>query len=190
MLDFILLRIAKSSILSHFDSSKSVDMESLIQDYPFLNLYGASFVTLYYDENLRGCVGSIIAHRTLFDDIKSNAYSSAFRDTRFNPIEENEFEHLSLEISVLSKPKLLEYSNFDDLIEKIRPNFDGLILKYGSFQGTFLPQVWEQLSDAKSFLEQLSIKAGANPTIYANHPDIYTYQVDSIKEKFDEILSL
>jgi AMMECR1 domain-containing protein len=76
------------------------------------------------------------------------------------------------------------------LLAKIRPNVDGLILKHGRFQGTFLPQVWEQLKDPKLFLDHQSMKAGSNPAIYYEHPQIYTYQVDALEERFDEILPL
>ena len=190
MLDPILLRIAKTSILGRFDNKYYVDDEQLLHDYPYLSEDGATFVTLHYDKDLRGCIGSIIAHRTLLNDIKNNAISAAFKDYRFNPLSSDELSHLTLEVSVLTKPKLLDYEDFDDLVAKIRPNIDGLILKHGGYQGTFLPQVWEQLPHAKIFLEHLSMKAGSNPAIYYEHPQIYTYQVDAIEEKFDEILPL
>ena len=187
MLDSILLRIAKSSILANFNSEYSIDREKLLVDFPFLNKDGAAFVTLHYEKDLRGCIGSIIAHTSLLDDVINNAHSAAFRDPRFNALSVDEFSHLSLEISVLSEPKLLEYEDFNDLVKKIRPNIDGLILKHGPYQGTFLPQVWEQLPDEKLFLEHLSMKAGSNPEIYTKHPDIYSYQVDALEKRFDEI---
>jgi len=190
MLDPILLRIAKTSILGEFDTSYVLNKEKLLSDYPYLGKSGATFVTLNYDTNLRGCIGSIIAHTTLLDDIVNNAVSAAFKDYRFNPLSSDELSHLTLEVSVLSEPKLLDYKDFDDLSTKIRPNVDGLILKHGVYQGTFLPQVWEQLPNTKLFLEHLSMKAGSNPAIYYEHPKIYTYQVEAIKENFDEILSL
>ena len=149
MLDPILLRIAKTSILGRFDNKYYVDDEQLLHDYPYLSEDGATFVTLHYDKDLRGCIGSIIAHRTLLNDIKNNAISAAFKDYRFNPLSSDELSHLTLEVSVLTKPKLLDYEDFDDLVAKIRPNIDGLILKHGGYQGTFLPQVWEQLPHAK-----------------------------------------
>lgn len=187
MLDSILLRIAKSSILANFNDDYKIDKKKLLNEYSFLNNYRASFVTLHYDKELRGCIGSIVAHTILLEDVIHNAYSCAFRDPRFNTLSMNEFSHLTLEVSVLSEPKLLQYNNFEDLCEKIRPNVDGIILKHNSHQGTFLPQVWEQLPDPKSFLGHLSIKAGSNSHIYNEHPLIYTYGVESIETKFDDI---
>lgn len=190
MLDTILLQIAKTVILSQFNESYTLDRELLFQKYPYLNEKGAAFVTLKYDNQLRGCIGSIVAHRKLLDDIIYNAKAAAFSDPRFRALESSEFEHLHLEVSLLTNPELLEYKNYDDLVEKVEPNIDGLILKYGNNQGTFLPQVWEQLSDEKSFLEHLSYKAGLEPSVYARHPEIYRYRVDAIEEKFDAVLPL
>ncbi|MCK4874869.1 MAG: AmmeMemoRadiSam system protein A [Sulfurimonas sp.] len=190
MLDSVLLRIAKSSILSRLDDSYSFDKESILDEYPFLKKDGAAFVTLKYDNNLRGCIGSIIAHRMLYDDVAYNAMAAAFDDPRFIPLNENELSHLSLEVSVLSEPHILEYKDFDDLCQKITPHVDGLILKHDIYQGTFLPQVWEQLPTPKLFLEHLSMKAGSSLSIYEEHPTIYRYSVDAIEENFDEVLPL
>ena len=187
MLDTILLQIAKTSILSRFDSQLKIDGEKLLKKYPYLGNDGATFVTLNYDHQLRGCIGSIIAHRTLLDDIISNAQSAAFGDPRFNSLTSDEFSHLKLEVSVLSEPRILEYENYEDLLTKVEPKIDGLILKHGTFQGTFLPQVWEQLPTPKEFLEHLSKKAGSHPSIYEEHPTIYRYRVDSSEENFNEI---
>ena len=190
MLDKILLRIAKTAILGKFDSKYKIDKEILLDEYPYLAQNGAAFVTLHYDKNLRGCIGSIIAHRSLLDDILGNAVSAAFNDPRFAPLHVSEISHLDLELSVLTTPEILEYQDFDDLLSKVKPHLDGLILKHGIYQGTFLPQVWEQLPSTHQFLEHLSYKAGADPSIYQEHPAIYRYRVDAIEERFDAILPL
>lgn len=190
MLDSILLRIAKSSILKAFHSDYSFDKHKVINDYPYLRKKGAAFVTLKYDDNLRGCIGSIVPHRTLYEDIANNALSAGFRDPRFESLQEGEFSKLTLEVSVLSEPEVLEYEDFDDLCEKVRPNVDGLILKHPMHQGTFLPQVWEQIPTPRLFLEHLSIKAGANMSIYKDHPTILRYTVEAIEDDFDAILQL
>ncbi|MFA6190742.1 MAG: AmmeMemoRadiSam system protein A [Sulfurimonas sp.] len=187
MLNNILLQIAKSAILSKFDGGSNLDRESLFHKYPFLKKHGAVFVTLNYDNQLRGCIGSIAPYRTLLDDVLHNAVSAAFGDPRFTPLSSRELENLTLEVSVLSEPTILEYKDYDDLLKKVKPFVDGLILKHGSYQGTFLPQVWEQLPRPEQFLEHLSMKAGANPSIYALHPTIYRYEVEHIKDNFKNI---
>jgi AmmeMemoRadiSam system protein A len=187
MLDNIILRIAKSAILSKLNGSDVVHKKLLLEKYPFLNDLGAVFVTLNSNHLLRGCIGSIVAYRTLLDDIIHNAISAAFHDPRFTPLHSRELDDLTLEVSVLSEPVILEYKDYDDLLKKVKPNIDGLILKHGPYQGTFLPQVWEQLPHAKDFLEHLSQKAGANPSIYTQHPTIYRYGVEHIKDNFKDI---
>lgn len=190
MLDAILLRIAKSAIYSKFDKDYNFDKEKLLKEYPFLSEDGAVFVTLNKQNQLRGCIGSIIAHRPLLEDILHNANAAAFSDPRFEALDAHELAYLHLEVSLLSKPEVLEYIDFDDLMQKVRPHKDGLILKYGSYQGTFLPQVWEQLPNPKDFLHHLSLKAGTNPSVYDNKPTIYRYEVNAIEEDYDEILPL
>lgn len=190
MLNYVLLQIAKNAILSKFDNKYTLDKEKLFVEYPFLKKDGAAFVTLKYDKDLRGCIGSIAAHRTLYDDVVHNALSAAFSDPRFKPLHVNELSHINLEVSVLSEPTILEYEDFDDLCEKVKPKIDGLILKHNGYHGTFLPQVWAQLKTPREFLEHLSMKAGADMSIYTHHPTIYRYSVDAVEENFDEILVL
>ena len=191
MLDSILLQIAKTSILTKFDSKYAIDWQKMIIKYPFLSEHRATFVTLNYDHQLRGCIGSIIARTTLIQDIMGNALSAAFGDPRFNPLSVEELnDKLNIEVSVLTPPQILEYSDFNDLLNKVKPNIDGLILRSTANQGTFLPQVWEQLPTPKEFLEHLSMKAGSNPSIYNNHPTIYRYSVDAIEDSFVNIKNL
>ena len=190
MLDKILLRIAKSAILQKFDPSYTIDTEQLLATYPFLQKERAAFVTLNIDHQLRGCIGSIIAHRTLLEDLVHNAQAAAFEDPRFQALHSDELSHLTLEVSVLTPPELLEYEDINDLLAKVRPHVDGLILKHGLYQGTFLPQVWEQLPTPEQFLEHLSYKAGSEPSIYNKHPVIYRYTVEAIEEPFDAVLPL
>ncbi|MCW8895657.1 MAG: AmmeMemoRadiSam system protein A [Sulfurimonas sp.] len=190
MLDSVLLRIAKSAILSRLDDSYSFDKEKLLDEYPFLKKEGAAFVTLKCNNDLRGCIGSVVAYRILLDDVISNAVSAGFSDPRFQPLTADELPYLTLEVSVLSEPEILEYEGFEDLCKKITPHVDGLILKHEIYQGTFLPQVWKQLPTPKLFLEHLSMKAGSSLAIYEEHPTIYRYSVDAIEEDFDEVLPL
>lgn len=190
MLDTILLRIAKSAIISRLDPSYSFDDEAVVSEYPYLKKDGACFVTLHYDKQLRGCIGSIIAHRSLIDDIIQNALSAAFSDPRFSPLRASELDALDIEVSVLTPPEIIEYTDYDDLLSKIEPKKDGLILQGGGYQGTFLPQVWDDIPRVEQFLEHLSYKAGGNPSIYQQHPTMYRYHVDAIEEGYDAILPL
>ncbi|MCK9491661.1 MAG: AmmeMemoRadiSam system protein A [Sulfurimonas sp.] len=190
MLDGIVISLAKHTLLHHFSKEEAIDKHRLLKQYPQLSQKRASFVTLHKRGALRGCIGSIIAHRSLYDDIVSNTLMSAFRDSRFSPLKEDELSELSIEVSILSNPKEIEYSSYEELVKKITPNEDGLILEFDSYHGTFLPQVWQQLPKTKDFLEHLSFKAGADPSIYTQKPKILRYRVEAIEAEFDEIASL
>jgi hypothetical protein len=176
------LQIARDAIKAHFEHT-AVDKDALVDTYPELSNQRATFVTLTINGHLRGCIGSIIAHQSLINDLVSNAESAAFRDPRFPPLSENEFDSVQIEVSLLTKPELISYKNADDLAQIIRPNIDGVILCVGNYQATFLPQVWEELSDFDSFFAHLGLKAGIGNNPLSYHPDIYTYQVEKIKEE-------
>lgn len=175
------LMIAREAILSAFQNSQ-LDVEGLIRNYPELSHHGATFVTLSENNQLRGCIGSLIAHRTLIDDLISNARSAAFRDPRFAPLSPEEIDQIRIEVSLLTPPQKIEYSSVDELRTIIRPHVDGVILRYGNHQATFLPQVWDDLSNFDDFFVHLGHKAGLGSDPLSYTPEIYTYQVEKFKE--------
>jgi AmmeMemoRadiSam system protein A len=130
------------------------------QGESWLREYRASFVTLKLGGELRGCIGSLEAHRSLAEDIAHNAQAAAFRDPRFAPLNAEEFARVKVEVSVLSPAKRLHFSSHAELARSLNPGQDGLILECGNRRGTFLPQVWEQLPDPEQFLAHLKNKAG------------------------------
>lgn len=175
------LTIARNAIMAHF-SGEAIDKNQLLSLYPELAHHRATFVTLTIHGRLRGCIGSIIAHRSLIDDLVSNAESAAFHDPRFPPLTESELGDLRIEISFLTHPEEIIYKDRDELSRIIRPNIDGVILRLGNYQATFLPQVWEELDDFDTFFTHLGLKAGIGNDPLSYHPEIYTYQVEKIKE--------
>lgn len=181
----IYLHIAKSAIEEHFGLTK-IKRDAFINSYPELAQEKACFVTLTINHQLRGCIGSIIPHRPLIDDLIYNAVSAAFKDPRFPPLTQEEFSHTSIEVSLLSIPQSVEYQDRNDLKNTIRPFIDGVILRLGNQQATFLPQVWEELSDFDLFFAHLGLKAGIGSDPLSYHPQIYTYQVEKFKENSHE----
>ena len=180
-MDKIVLKIAKDAILQEFQNI-TIDKKNLIKKYPFLNEEGATFVTLTKKGKLRGCIGSIIAFRKLIDDIIENAKSSAFRDTRFLPLSKEELKYIEIEVSLLTKPELIEYRDKEELKKIIKPFKDGIIVKLNGYQATFLPQVWEQLPNFEDFFKYLGDKAGVGTNILDYHPEVYRYRVQKIKD--------
>lgn len=122
---------------------------------------GACFVTLRKkDGELRGCVGSIQARRPIGDDVVENAQAAAFQDPRFPPLERFELDETVIEVSVLSPLEPIEADSEEEAIAKLRPGVDGVLLRWGTRQATFIPKMWEQLPDPKLFLSYLRAKAG------------------------------
>ncbi len=145
---------------------------------PWLGEHRATFVTLMSEGELRGCIGTLEAHRPLGEDVIENARAAAFRDPRFPPLATlAELGRAAVEVSVLSRPRPLEFSDHADLLRQLRPGVDGLILACDGRSATFLPQVWEDLADAGSFLAQLKRKAGLAPDTPTTRCKVQRYEV-------------
>lgn len=142
-----------------------------------------TFVTLTIQGGLRGCIGHIIPQEPLIEGIRVNAINAAFRDPRFRPLTRDEWKRVKIEISILTDPKLLSYSKAKDLLKKLRPGIDGVIIKKGFYQATFLPQVWEQLPRKEDFLNHLCLKAGLDGDAWRKGDiEVSTYQAQAFKE--------
>jgi uncharacterized protein len=178
----LLIKIARETIYNKLYNLEKLNEYSFLEQLPSLKDDGATFVTLTLDGNLRGCIGSLIARRSLFDDIVSNASSAAFEDPRFHPLTKDEYKGIHIEISLLSEAEKLNYIDFKDLKSKLIPNKHGVILKLGVHQATFLPQVWEQLPDFETFMYHLYNKANLDINRENNLPEIYIYTVEKIEE--------
>jgi len=168
-----LLKIARASI------GGALGFESRMPgiDEPWLRDLGATFVTLTQDEELRGCVGTLDAHRTLAEDVAANALAAAFQDTRFAPLTRAEFARTDIEVSLLSVPEAIEFGSHEDLVAQLRPGKDGIILEYGERRATFLPQVWEGLPDPEQFVAHLKQKAGIPQALSTDRCRLQRYTV-------------
>ena len=111
---------------------------------------------------MRGCVGALEAQRPLAEDVAANARSAAFEDSRFTPLTLEELARTEIEVSLLSAPKSVAFDDHADLLRKLRPGVDGVILEQAEEgrRATFLPQVWEDLADPDEFIARLKQKAG------------------------------
>ena len=146
---------------------------------PPLHEQMASFVTLRLEGSLRGCVGTPYAERPLAEDLTRNAFLAAFHDARFSPLALWEFSEISIDVSVLSPPEPLPFTDEDDLAANLVPGRDGLILEYEGARGLFLPQVWDMLPDACVFLDHLKDKAGIPPGPLG--PTVHALRFEAIK---------
>lgn len=145
--------------------------------------YAASFVTLSKEGQLRGCVGGLEPRFPLYQDVYTHAIAAATQDFRFPPVQPYELPQIQIEISRLSIPIKLEYKDPDDLIKKLCPFRDGVLIQYGARRATFLPQVWKKIPDPHLFLDRLCEKLGCAPNIWCLEPlEICVYQVEEFNE--------
>jgi len=169
------LQVARDSILHGLQHGTALDV--VTQDYaPKLQQHLACFVTLHKDAQLRGCIGALEAYQPLINDVAEHAFAAAFQDPRFTALQQDEYELITIDISVLGKPEPMQFENEADLLHQIRPGVDGLILEHGYNRGTFLPSVWEQLPDAREFLQHLKNKAGLPMDWWSDDVKISRYE--------------
>jgi len=180
-----IIALAKTAILVALNQPDDFNLTEARNNYPILNKEGAVFVTLRTKENdeLRGCIGSLSAYRPLYKDIIFNAQASALKDPRFNPLKKEELNTIKIEVSLLSQPQPLSYKNSKDLETKIKPLIHGVTLRQGMNRATYLPSVWEELSDFNTFFGSLCQKAGLKKDCLDKHPELFTYTATKYKEK-------
>jgi len=130
---------------------------------PKLSESKGCFVTLTENGELRGCIGYLQPLEALYQAVADNARNAATRDPRFPSVRPGEVSKIKIEISVLTQPQPLSFNSPEDLLKKLEPDEDGVVLQIGSRQATYLPQVWEQIPDKVQFLNQLAQKAGCAP---------------------------
>ena len=151
---------------------------------PLLQDNGAPFVPLTIDSDLRGCIGALEAFQPLAEDVREHAVAAALHDPRFPPVREFELSRIRLEVSRLTAPQLLEYSSSEDLLKKLNPHVDGVILRDNHRRATFLPQVWEKIPDPAEFLNHLCQKMGVQANVWRGGTlQVYVYQVEEFHEK-------
>jgi len=154
-----LLRFARCTLEAEFGRRKREEPE--LPDDPVFQEHRGVFVSLLKHGQLRGCIGSLIGIEPLADAVRRHTVSAAFHDRRFPMLSADELPDLRIEISVLTAPQHLAYADGEELLCKLRPRIDGVIIKMPQGMGaTFLPQVWHELPDPEVFLEQLCRKAG------------------------------
>jgi AmmeMemoRadiSam system protein A len=181
----ILLRLAREAITLRVKGMKlpRLDLASLPER---LREHGATFITLTLRGALRGCIGALEPYQPLAEDVREHAVAAAFEDPRFAPVTDDELSAIRIEVSRLTRPVPLEYTDADDLLSKLKPHVDGVILRDAFHRATFLPQVWEKIPDPVEFLNQLCWKMGVNEYAWrTKHLDVLTYQVEEFHESLN-----
>lgn len=177
-----LLALARTSLTSIVTDHKVFD-PGRAEFPPKLGENKGCFVTLTTGGQLRGCIGHILPQEPLFRAIIDNAVSAAVRDQRFRPVQPEELDRIEIEVSVLTEPAPLAFTSPEDLLAKLQPHRDGLVLQMNGRGATFLPQVWEQIPDKEQFLAALAQKAGCAPDQWRQPgTTVAIYHVEAFKE--------
>lgn len=174
----VLLPLARSAIAAQLGLGQAAQ-----DDRPWLKQQGACFITVRRDDKLRGCIGTLRAHRALAEDVKANAVAAAFRDPRFAPLDAGELAAIALEISVLSVLESMSFADEPDALRQLRAGVDGVVFEYGHHTSTFLPQVWEDIKEPVEFLAHLKYKAGLPPDFWDSEVKLSRYTVFKWREE-------
>jgi len=178
----VLLRLAREAMERGVKGEElpSLDQSSL----PLvLREEGSSFITLTAHGQLRGCIGSLEPYESLAEDVREHAVAAALNDPRFPAVREDELNGIQIEVSRLTRPIPLEYKDAEDLLSKLHPYVDGVILRDAFRRATFLPQVWEKIPDPAEFLNNLCYKMGVKHDLWrSKHFEVLTYQVEEFHE--------
>lgn len=178
----ILLRMAREAIECGVRGKELPPLDESTLP-PRLCEEGASFVTLTIDGELRGCIGALEPYQSLAEDVREHTVAAALEDPRFPAVSERELDRIRIEVSRLTRPVKIEYHDTSELLSRLRPRMDGVILRDASRRSTFLPQVWEKIPDPVEFLNNLCYKMGADPFLWQRkHLDVFVYQVEEFHE--------
>ena len=175
----LILKVAEDAVAHGLEWERPLKVDPA--DYPPpLQLPRCVFVTLTIAGRLRGCIGTLESLQPLIVNVAEYAYAAAFRDSRFDPVTRAEYRDLEYHVSVLSPLEILPCDSEADLLRKIRPGIDGLVLEDGSCRGTFLPSVWEDLRDPAEFVRHLKRKAGLPERGWSDTMIVRRYTAQSI----------
>ena len=177
-----LLAVARAAILHGLE--RGGKMKTDVDEFaPELSNPAAVFVTLTRNGALRGCIGSLQASQPLVQAVAEAAFNAAFRDRRFGPLTAEEADGIKIEISVLSDMEPIEAADRGSLLQQLQPGVDGLLFEDRGYRATFLPQVWEKMSSATEFLEQLLFKAGLASDYWSSTIRFHRYHSLSFAEE-------
>jgi AmmeMemoRadiSam system protein A len=176
-----LIRIARDSLTTTVRTGTPL-LPDAADLGPGIAVVRASFVTLRTDGELRGCTGSLEAVAPLGIDVARATSHSALADPRFPPVTDDELQGIRIEISVLSPLEPVPALDEQELLARLEPGVDGLVLALGHRRATFLPKVWEQLPDAAAFVRELRRKAGLPPAFWSSALEVYRYRTETFGE--------
>lgn len=177
-----LLLLARSTIATAVRQQPPPVPNSTDFDAPLIQ-QRACFVTIEKDSHLRGCIGHLLPQKPLYKAVMDAARQAAFADPRFAPLQPDELDDITLEISLLSPILPLSHHSPAELLDQLEPFRHGVVLQFEDRTSTFLPQVWGQIPDKTAFLDRLALKGGWDPATWRDaRTRVSIYEVECFHE--------
>jgi AMMECR1 domain-containing protein len=178
----LLLTIARQSIVEVLEAVRSIDVMDLKKRHPVLNEKMATAVTLYLDDEIRSHYCSLHPEQSLIDDLIQNAKIAAFESTIYPPITTSEYLHVSLQVSILTPLKILEYSTTHELVSQITPHHDGIVMRYEDNESYLFVDAWPSDMSTASVLQDLCNALNCDPSL-KDKPQVAIFQIQNAKDE-------
>ena len=173
-----LVQLARDVIVRELGGPTPVRPEGAWFDQP-----AATFVTITRDGQLHGCIGSLTPRQSLASDVEHNAIAAAFMDPRSQALRAEWLPEVGVEVTLLGPLVPMRFADEADLLRRLEPHVDGLVLRWRLYRGTFLPQVWESLEEPRVFLNELKVKAGLPHDFWADDVEVSRFHVQKWSDR-------
>ena len=175
-----LIELARQSLINAFEESE-IDEPVFSEDSERVS---GVFITLFQNDNLRGCKGCVEGDFPLRSTIWEIARSSAFGDSRFTPLTKEELKGLEISVSLLGPMERLSVENPSQYKEHLKVGRDGICLRFTGNSALFLPEVaLEQAWDIETTLSRLCLKAGLEEDDWHNpEMEVLRFQTEHLEE--------
>ncbi len=145
------------------------------------------FVTLEVDGALNGCIGSVVPAEPLGAAVPELAWRAAFADPRLPPLTAADYPSLEIKLSLIGPLEPVAAASETELATNLRPGVDGVLIRAGAANATFLPAVWEKLPDPVTFLRHLEAKAGLRPGQWPRGAEAWRYPTADYRRRAADI---
>ena len=150
-----IVALAKKTVETYVKTGKKLDPPKTLT--PDMQGQAGVFVSLHKKGDLRGCIGTFEPqYNNVAQEVIANAISSATRDPRFDPVEEEELKDLDYSVDVLTAPEPVESE------KQLDPKKYGVIVQAGWRRGLLLPDL-EGVDTAAYQIEICRQKGGIRP---------------------------
>ena len=165
-------------------AAPKVDPETLP---PALREPQGAFVTIEVDGELNGCIGSIVPIEPLGVAVPQLAWKAAFADPRLPALTAAEYPFAEIKLSALTPLEAVPAGSEAELLSNLEVGVDGVLIRSGAANATFLPAMWHKLPDPLTFLRHLEAKAGLRPGHWPADMEAWRYRSSEYRRRVTDI---